>query len=273
MGGRSPFKRTENHFILQERDKEILAALFYYRFLTNEQIQSLFDFGCLTRVNVRLRKLFDNQFLSRRFLTNPYGRARILHFLGPEGVGIVSQRLGIDSLILKKKRRRILKMRDSSLNHYLLINRLRLAFVLALKNYPRIKMEGWKTQREIPLRLEKNFYPDACLRYRCQNEVFNLFLEIDHPLKGRKQLQEKVEKYLRYGLEGYFQRQFGFRFFKVLIVCSNQDRLKALLGTIERLTDKMFWLTAWENVTPEKILTPVWFRPGREGLFSLSEAR
>lgn len=272
-GKRSPFKRTKNHLMLQERDKQILIVLYHFRFLTNDQLQALFGFGCLTRINVRLRKLFDNEYLSRRFLSNPYGRARILHFPGPEAVDIVAQELKVDPLFVRKKRRRILKLRDSSLNRYLLINKFRLALVLALKTRPQTKCENWRVQREVPLKLEKNFYPDAYFNYRCHNENFNAFLEIDHPFKNREQFQEKIEKYLRYGLEGYFQRQFGFRFFKVLIVASTPARLKYLIKVIEGLTDKMFWLTTWEMITPEKILIPVWLRSGKEGLFSLLEAR
>ena len=271
-GKRSPFKRTKNHFVLQERDKQILVALYHWRFLTNDQIQALFDFG-LPQVNIRLRKLFDNQFLSRRFLTNPYGRAKILHFLGPEAIEIVSEILKFDPLIVRKKRRRILKARDSSLNHQLLINIFRLALTLALRNNPQAGLEAWKNQKGIPLKSEKKFYADAYFRLRFQNEIFNFFLEIDRSSRIRKQCHEKTEKYLQYGLEGYFERQFGFRFFRVLIVSPNQARLKNLLNVIKRQTDKMFWLTSWEMISPEKILSPIWFRPGKEELSSLLEVR
>ena len=272
-GRRSPFKRGKNHFILQERDKEILSVLYEYRFLTNDQLSALFNFGCLTRINSRLRKLYDNQFLCRHYLSHPSGQAKILHFLGPEGVGVISEKLGIDPAIVRKKRKKILKMRVYSLNRYVQINQFRLALVLALRKNPAAKLIYWKTQREIGLNLGKNFYPEAHFRCRYQNEVFNFFLEIDHPLRSRKQFQEKVQRYLKYGLEGYFERQFGFRFFRVLIVSPNHARLKNLLNVIKRQTDKMFWLTSWEMISPEKILSPIWFRPGKEELSSLLEVR
>ena len=108
MGGRkSPFKRGKNHFILQERDKEILSVLYEYRFLTNDQLSALFNFGCLTRINSRLRKLYDNQFLCRHYLSHPSGQAKILHFPGPESVGVISEKLGIDPAIVRKKRKKI----------------------------------------------------------------------------------------------------------------------------------------------------------------------
>jgi len=272
-GKRSPFRRNQNRFILQERDRQILIALYQFRFLTNEQLLSLFNFGCLTRINVRLRKLFDNQYVSRRFLNNPCGQARILHFPGPEAGDIIAQQLKIDSLAVRKRRGRILKQKDSSLNRYLLINKFRLALVLAFKTQLQTKCEHWRVQKEVPLKLENNFYPDAYFKYSCQDENFNVFLEIDHPFKNKEQFQEKVEKYLRYGMEGGFEKQFGFRFFRVLVITANQNRLKHLLKIIEGTTDKMFWLTTWEMISPEKILTAIWVRPEREGLFSLLEAK
>ncbi len=272
-GRRSPFRRNQNRFVLQERDRQILIALYQFRFLTNEQLLSLFGFGCLTRINVRLRKLFDNQYVCRRFLNNPCGQARILHFPGPEAVDIIARQFKIDSLAVRKRRRRILKQKDSSLNRYLLINKFRLALVLAFKTRPQTKCEHWRVQKEVPLKLEKNFYPDAYFNYSCRDENFNVFLEIDQPFKNKEQFQEKVEKYLRYGLEGYFERQFGFRFFRVLVITSSQARLKHLSKVIEGITNKMFWLTTWDMINQEKILTSIWLRPGREGLFSLPEAR
>ena len=95
-GKRSPFEREKNRFVLQERDKRILTALYDYRFLTNEQVQSLLNFGCLTRVNIRLRKLYDNQYLSRNFLANPFGKAKVVHIVGSEAVNVVSENLKID---------------------------------------------------------------------------------------------------------------------------------------------------------------------------------
>lgn len=271
-GRRSPFARKGNNFILQERDRQILIALYQFRFLTNEQLKALFSFGCVTRVNSRLRKLFDNQYVSRRFLNNPLGQAKILHFPGPESVDVISQKFQIDSLAVKKRLRRIIRQRDSSLNRYFLINRFRLALVMAFKTQIQIRCDHCRVQKEVPLKLENNFYPDAYIRYSRHDEKFNLFLEIDFPYKNKEQFQEKIEKYLRFGLEGRFQRQFGFRFFRVLVIAASQNRLERLFKLVERLTDKMFWLTTWEAITPDRILTPIWLRPNKQGLFCLLEA-
>ena len=107
-GRRSPFQRTNNLMVLQERDKKIIALCHDYRFLTQEQIRMLAGFGCRVRAGIRLRKLFDNGYLSRRFLPVLQGMAKILCFLGPKGAELISEKSGIDPLKIKQKRKRLL---------------------------------------------------------------------------------------------------------------------------------------------------------------------
>lgn len=272
MGGRSPLKRTKNPLVLQERDKKIIALCHEYHFLTQEQIRLLAGFGCYARANIRLRKLFDNGYLSRRFLPVFQGRAKILCFLGPKGVELISESSGIDPLKIKQNRKQLLEIRNFSLPHYLLINEFRLAFSLAAKNNPEISLKSWKTQKEIPLRLgEKEFYPDAYLVYGYRSKLYSLFLEIDRSTETNKRFAGKVENYLKYGFDGYYRKQFGFQFFRVLIVCPSAARLKNLKKLIEQKTDKIFWLAVQGDISPEKILTRIWQRPGQDSFFSILE--
>ena len=271
-GRRSPFKRAKNLMVLQERDKKIIALCHDYHFLTQEQIRLLAGFGCYARVNIRLRKLFDNGYLSRRFLPVFQGRGKIFYFTGPEGIEILSERSGVDPLKIKQKRKQLLEIRNFSLPHYLLINEFRLAFFLAAKNNPGISLKTWKTQKEIPLCLEeKEFYPDAYLVYGYRDKLYGLFLEIDRSTETNKRFQGKVENYLKYGFEGYYRKQSGFQFFRVLIVCPSVARLKNLKKLIEQKTDRMFWLAVQGDISPGKILTKIWQRPARDSLSSLLE--
>lgn len=271
-GRRSPFERAKNLMVLQERDKKIITLCHKYHFLSQEQIRLLLDFGCQVRAGIRLRKLFDNGYLSRRFIPVFQGRAKILYYPGPKGVELISEQSGIDSLKIKQKRKQLLETKNSSLPHYLLINEFRLAFALAAKNNSEINPKSWKTQKEIPLRLDgREFYPDAYLIYGFRNKVYSLFLEIDRSTETNKRIQEKVNNYLQYGFGGHYQRQFGFVFFRTLIVCPSLARLKNIKKLIENKTDKMFWLAIQENISFEKILGRIWQRPGQNSLFSLLE--
>ncbi len=267
-GRKSPFKRANNNFALQIRDKELFVSLCRYEYLTNDQIKALFNFGCLTRVNNRLRKLYDNNYLSRAYINNPCGQAKIAHFIGPEAVPIVAERLKIDPSMIKRKRQRLLKAKESTLIRNLLINKVRLAFELAGRNRPEIKMGEWK---KVVLKGDSAFYPEAYFAYQHNGKRYNYFLEIDHSIRSNKSFKDRLQKYLKYGMEGYFNRQFGFNFFRVIIICSNQDRLKVLYNITSRLTDRMFWFAAIEQITSENVFDAIWLRPGKQEKYSLLE--
>ena len=81
---KSRFHRSEKpaRIILQDRDKRIIAAVYEYRFLTRSQIQRLFNINCITRANVRLRKLFDHGYLDRRFRPTVTGTSESIYVLG-----------------------------------------------------------------------------------------------------------------------------------------------------------------------------------------------
>ncbi|MDD5431326.1 MAG: replication-relaxation family protein [Candidatus Pacebacteria bacterium] len=273
MGGRrNPFQRACNSFILQERDKKLIAFCHDYRFLTQEQIRVLSGFGCQTRINIRLRKLFDAGYLSRRFLPVFQGRARILYFVGSRGEEIIAAQAGVDPVKIRQRRKQLLQIKDGSLSHYLAISEFRLAFFMASKHNPAISLNFWRTEKEMPLCLEqKKFYSDACLVYGYRDKFFSLFLEIDRSTESHKRFGEKINNYLRYGLHGHYQKQFGVQFFRVLIVCPSLSRLENLKRLIEQKTDKMFWLTVAGDITPEKILSKIWHRPGQGSLASFLE--
>ncbi|MFA5143761.1 MAG: replication-relaxation family protein [Candidatus Omnitrophota bacterium] len=270
-GRRSPFKKAKNSLVLQERDKKIIALCHEYHFLTREQIRLLLGFS-RNRASTRLRKLFDNGYLSRRFLPVIQGSGKILYFPGPRGIEIISEKSGIDPLKIKQKRKQILEIRNFSLPHYLLINEFRIAFSLASRNIPEISLKSWNTQKEIPLRLEgKEFYPDAYFVYGYRNKLYNLFLEVDRSTETNGRFLGKVNNYLKYGFDGYYQKQSGFQFFRVLVTCKSMARLQNLNKLIEQKTDKMFWLALQADISPGKILGKIWHRPARSSLFSILE--
>ncbi|MBU4444526.1 replication-relaxation family protein [bacterium] len=273
MGGRrSPFQRAKNPMVLQERDNNIIALCHDYHFLTLDQIRLLAGFGCRNRASTRLRKLFDNGFLSRRFLSVFRGGGRIIYFLGPAGVEIISGKYGVDAMTIKQKRKQLLKIKNVFLPHYLAINGFRLAFSLASKSKPEITLKSWKTQKEIPLCLEeRKFYPDAYFVYGFRGKLYSIFLEVDRSTESNKRFQEKVDNYLKYGFDGYYQKQFGFQFFRVLVVCQTMARLRNLKKAIEQKTDKMFWLAVQQDIRPEMILAKIWHRPAKDPVFSLLE--
>ena len=262
-----------NSLILQERDKKIIALCCGYHFLTQEQIRLLAGFGSPVRANLRLKKLHDTGYLSRRFLPVFRGGAPILYFPGPRAGEVMAEQSGADPLKIRQKRKQLLKIKDTGLPHHLAINEFRLAVSLASKNNPVISLKSWSKQKEMPLDLAgKKFYPDAYFVYGWQGKLYSIFLEVDRSTESNRRFQkEKVGNYMQYGLGGHHQRKTGFQFFRVLIVCKTAARLRNLKRLIEQKTSRMFWLAVQGDIRAEKILTKIWQRPGRNTLFSLLE--
>src|SRR4249920_1634862 len=103
-GRLSPFERVAHPsaFVLQERDEEIIEAVYNLIALTGEQIQSLIGFGCAPRRNIRLRLLFDHGYLERKFLPTMQGMAKPIYIPGPSSVEVLSGRLGVDPEEIKR---------------------------------------------------------------------------------------------------------------------------------------------------------------------------
>ena len=141
-------KANPGRLILQPRDKEIMVALYAFRLLSREQIQSLFGFNCLRRGNARLRKLYDHQYLSRSFLPTIRGSSKAVYCLGPQGALVVGEELGLDPKAVRKSTKKISQLKELFLTHALELNDIRIAFSQAIQNHPEMSLERWLAEDE-----------------------------------------------------------------------------------------------------------------------------
>ncbi|HRS96574.1 MAG TPA: replication-relaxation family protein, partial [Smithella sp.] len=169
MAGKRMAKEDRKPIVLQERDTLIMAFVAEFRLLTRPQLQGLLDFPCTTRINIRLKKLYDHGYLSRRFMPTIMGKPQTLYFLGPKGVMNVVENTGLDGLGLEKDRRHIQDHKDLFLNHQLFLNETRIAFTLAITVHPQISLERWIKERDCliefttPQGMLTVLRPDGCL--------------------------------------------------------------------------------------------------------------
>ena len=262
-------KRRKNAFVLQPRDAMILKRVFYWRFLTGKQVRSLSNFNSQKRANDRLRALFNAGYLSRRLFINAFQK-ELLYFTGPSAIELIAAEIGTDPLEVRRKRAKALKTSDSFLSHFLAINDFRFSLEMAKRSDSRIEIDAWKYKPPLFLNEELKIFPDAYVLVKQEGKLCHYFLEIDRSVESRKRIKKKIETYLDYGLDGGFERQYGSKYFRLLIVAKTPARLTTLSKIIGRVTDKSFcWLTTGKNITPEKILSPIWHRPNKEGAFSL----
>src|SRR5579859_2264834 len=129
----SRYQRTDNPppLILQERDRQVLAAVGQHRFLSREQIERLF-FGTTTRANFRLQKLYQHKLLNRLHLPTLRGSSQAIYCLDRQGVSVAAEVLGVQPATIPWKYRN----RDVGalfLKHLLAINDVRIAFELAAR--------------------------------------------------------------------------------------------------------------------------------------------
>jgi hypothetical protein len=264
---------------LQARDKEIVGAVYECGFLTREQIQRLFAINSTARANIRLRKLFDHGYLIRRFLPTTRGAAKAVYFLGHQGIHLVSDKKGYDPLEIKRRQKVYREKKELFFDHDLAVNEVRIAFYQAMNQQNDLTLDRWLSSADClqeyeiadvrQKRVLKVFRPDGYLRYFYEGKLFSCFLEVDRSTMSNTRFRAKVKTYLEYARSGLYQQRYGLKFFRVLVITKTGARLISLKRVTASLTNKMFWFTTMEHVTPDEAFNQIWERPGSEEKVSL----
>lgn len=275
MAGERAARKGKKPIVLQPRDEVIMAFVAEFRLLSRQQLQLLLDFPCITRINIRLKKLYDHGYLQRRFLPTIMGKPQALYFLGPKGIINVAINTGIEALSLEKDRRHIRDHKDLFLNHQLFLNEVRIAFTLAIINHPQMSLERWIRDCLIEFPTIEgglaSFRPDGCFLLSYQARLYSFFIEVDCSTMTNGRLRSKANAYLNYARSGRSLQDFGFRYFRVLIITKTRERLSNLKATIEGLSDRLFYFAVRDQIFCGSVLDQIWHRAGRRGLFYLLE--
>ena len=271
---KSRFERVSrpDPIVLQDRDRRIMEYLYHFRYLTREQIERLSGFGCAVRANIRLRKLYDHRYLSRRFVPTSRGSLKAVYFLGPEGERLLNQEMGFDERKLRLLRKKTGELNLYFLDHHLLLNDVAISFLLALRKHRYVRLLRWRHQGKITLDVQGNkIRPDAYCQYLYRKKIFAFFLEVDRSTESLKRFSTRAGKYIHYAFSDGHLRDFGFRYFRVLVVSRTETRMRNLMKTVSKLTDKIFWFSSAEKISEETVLESIWFRIGKKKAFSLLE--
>ena len=264
--------------ILQARDRQIIIGIYSYRLLSSDQVQGLFGFHCLRRVNSRLRQLYDHGYLSRSFLPTTRGSGKAVYTLGPKGTAIIAEESGQDLEVIKRKMKGVSQLKEFFLSHNLDLNRVRINLSQAILRQPGLKLETWindydceQTYRVIERGQEitRRFRPDGYFRFWQDKRLHSYFVELDRSTMSSERFQNKVHTYLEFARLGFYERRFGVKSFRVLVIVPSVPRLNNLKRAVEEVTSGIFWFTTIEQTTREKVLCPIWQRAGQSGLYSL----
>ena len=285
----SRFQRNPTSKIqIQERDIEILQALYSYRLLSTTQIAVLF-FSTKKRAEKRLRQLFDAELIDRVFRPVVVGAAEILYILDKAGVSLLAQHLGTDRGEINTERLKAKSLKPFFLDHVIEVNQFRVAVTLATPQHDS-KLLFWKYEHELQNKNQQGVLisdrvtdpknpaekipvtPDGFFGLETPRGRTYFFVEVDRGTMDNPRFLRKMRGYARYFLDGVYEEKWGYKAFRVLTTTTKR-RVENLIKTTGQLSEKqllaMFHFTERENMTPERILQEIWQVPLEEGVRSI----
>jgi hypothetical protein len=236
--------------ILQPRDLHLLRTASLLRAIDRKQATIIGNFGSVTRVNATLLRLVTAKFLNRFFLGVGPGTQKAIYTITPKGAAVAE-------VPYRRLRRKggALYSGDLFLEHQLLLNDLYLALISGNQGTAR----SWETfEQPLP---QSPVIPDAYFELVNGDSIKPVFLEVDRGTEPKKIWKKKVAGYLSFALSGAFERNFKQAQFRVLIITTTEQKLKAIREVVASQTTKIFWLTTFSDINREGIFAPIWLRP------------
>jgi|GEM_PF-1405103 len=264
---------------LMPRDRLLLADVFLQRYMTAGQILGL---GCyfhsLSRLNERLRALFDHGLLLRHLLPLAHDGGPVIYSAAPAAAPIIAGEIGWDVAQVRRLIRH--GSPPTTLQHCLRVTDIRIAFQKAGRSAG-IRME-WRPELLCRHRYryradgkadwsETAFKPDGYLRLQGgSGAARHLFLEcdLDNVSEGRiaVKLSEAYRRYLELGL---FARRYGGDGFGILFVTTHTARRDRLVRLAEQAGAKNALVTTFAELEAGGALGTIWHVPGGHSPASL----
>jgi len=224
------------------------------RVIDREQAQVVMDFRSVRRANRRLTALVRGGVLRRILIPNPIVGQRALYSLSPKGAALVSARL--PGLPLRQSR----LGPSPFLQHRLAVNE----FYLMVKYRPLPKADmrlvRWISFRE-PLTAALPLTPDGYFEVVSGGNTKATFLEADLGTESSLVWQKKAQLYVQMALSGACNELFRQPQFRVLVIATTERRLAHIRAAVAKFTDKIFWLSTFDEIKQRGFWSPIWLRP------------
>jgi len=246
--------------LVQPRDREIVRACWDYQGLTRIQLQRLLGFGTATRINDRLRRLYDQGLLERIRVPSSAGGSLLVYVPGSGAVSLLAGTLGLDA---REVRRAVLAEAVASpllRPHDLAMADFRIAITHWLGSHPPLRLERWRNARETLDRYDAQHAvrPDGLLQVWVGDVLHSLFLEWDCGTVDLARWTDKVRRYQAYADTGAFTRRYDLRRFRVAVVVPDAGRLRRLYDATRAVTDRRFWFALASETRDGDLTRPVW---------------
>lgn len=223
--------------LLDQRDREILIALFDYRLLSTSQLKILF-FSSLRRCQDALKRLCDLQVIARDRPFQQVGTGKVESLWTPTemGVRVVAVTLGKARSRLDWMPRHSFHVSDRQLDHLLGVNRFFVSLVEATLAHPGHGLEKWVVAKQV--QSQNNWVThDGFGRYQHQGGACDFYFEYDRGTEWHDQLVRKLRGYVLMAIK--WTEEGPVHFPSVLVVVPNEKREKAfdraMKATVESL--------------------------------------
>jgi hypothetical protein len=266
--------KTPNPMRLMERDKAIIRAVYDYRVLRQDQLETLFERSSSVMQRVLVR-LYDHGFLERKFLAILGLHSPALYVLDKKGAELLRTEFGLDELVWYPSSK---DLKLEFLEHTTAINDFRIAMTLATgaAGYELLK---WVGETELKADYDRvnvrtpsgkmqsvSLIPDSYFVLKMTNGFAHFFLEVDRGTETTGRFKTKVMAYTAYYQSGLYERRYGSKSMRVVTVTSGIRRLESLKAATEQVGGKRrFWFALHTTLTQETILnSPVWYVAGED---------
>jgi hypothetical protein len=255
MSGTRGKPRRRTGAVLQNRDRHLFRELAQVmRVIDREQAQTVLRLPSMRRTNRRLLRLTQARFLRRIFIANPPVGQKALYTLSPNGAALT----GASSPGLPLRQSPF--GASPFLLHRLAINEIYLTLSYRPLPAPDLRLARWVSFRE-PISDSIPLTPDGYFEIASGGITRAMFLEADLGSESLPVWQKKTHLYLQMALSGQFTEWFRQPQFRVLVIATTDRRLHNIQGAIAKATDKIFWLTTFDQIQQYGFWSPIWLRP------------
>jgi hypothetical protein len=249
--------------VVQQRDQRLFEEFEVMRVVDREQAKIVAGFGSTTRANARLLALVRAGLLRRFFLAS----GKSLYVLSEKGA-----RLAGVPLRSPRRRKDEVLVADFFIEHQLAVNLIYCAMKYGPIPVQRVQFRRWVAFHE-PVTPSIPLIPDGYVEFTTPAGIVAAFLEVDLGHERGPVWNEKLNHYARFADSGAFERRFGLKQFRVLVLANSERRVRSLRKTIAAVTQKVFWFATLGAVTSQGLFASVWYRPTGETATPFIEER
>jgi hypothetical protein len=246
------------NIVVQARDRHLLRELAIARLADGLQARVIAGFGSVSRTNRRLLKLVRAGLLRRFFLGTIAGGAKAVYSLSEKGARLAE----VPYRGLRRNNNQVL-VADFFVAHQLVVTELYCALKYGEAPLTSVKFRRWVAFQE-PLSPALRLIPDGYLEFQTLLEPVASFLEVDLGHERLKVWEQKIRNYIDLALSGTFERQFGVKRFRTLVVAHSSARALSIRKVAASVTDKIFWFSNLGDIRSHGVFGSIWMRPRQD---------